>query len=826
MKTRRSSRRPGPAEPAGIGSLPDECLVEVFRSLDVEDTLSNAGVSSRWRRVAQDPALWQRTRFSSIDTDRLLSHEGHEGHFRLLSQPRVDHTGSWAKCERKLGRVRLLCRSVDLDYVEAGEGVSYRLLRSISCLQQLHHPTVVPLLLVNVDVPRNQLQLFYGDVGTPLEVLLKAGRVAMEDARCVLRQVLQALAHCHAQGITHRNLKPKYIMLEEAGGAAAPHGRAGGALPGERWNVRISDFNSVRWLLGPSSAAGGGGTTTTGGGGGALYGAAHVLGASSPTVVTQPYRAPEILLGSTHYTTAIDVWAAGCVFAEAASGQMLFVGDSDIGQLFKIFEVLGTPGAAKATPWRGVEALPHYNELFPNMPPRDWARFPALAPLLAQPDAADLLSRMLALDPTERISAAGALEHPFFTAQPPARPETPEPLHGSGSPSGLKTPSRPRAPATAATERSLPSGGGGLFGTPSQPLLSGDGGVVWRAWRAREEEQATALRLEEGAAIWRRHGDAADEARSEAVAWLLGAACEFCRSDRTVHLAVTVLDRYLAVAPRAQLYDEGAAGAVSAAPSGALDERRLRVSAAAALLLACKFQEVETHTVEQLTHYCRDEHSTAQLLEAELSLCVALHFDFAHPTAVDCLFCALARLSWPDLFSVHRGLSRQVAMLAQYLCELSLLIAECAPLRPSLVASAALCLAAACLRTGRWTDGSPGAASEAVAYWTPFMAQATGYSAARLSRPLELLRAQHAIAHRELGHLSRQALQEYGASLDAHYEDAEAEPRRFAPLARKFIASRFLGALHVPPFSPHAGGALSASLLVHDESIEDGAEQW
>ncbi|EOD17054.1 cyclin-dependent kinase, partial [Emiliania huxleyi CCMP1516] len=184
-------------------------------------------------------------------------------------------------------------------------------------------------------------------------------------------QVLQALAHCHAQGITHRNLKPKYIMLEEAGGAAAPHGRAGGALPGERWNVRISDFNS-------------------------------------------PYRAPEILLGSTHYTTAIDVWAAGCVFAEAASGQMLFVGDSDIGQLFKIFEVLGTPGAAKATPWRGVEALPHYNELFPNMPPRDWARFPALAPLLAQPDAADLLSRMLALDPTERISAAGALEHPFF----------------------------------------------------------------------------------------------------------------------------------------------------------------------------------------------------------------------------------------------------------------------------------------------------------------------------------------------------------------------------------------------------------------------------
>ena len=65
----------------------------------------------------------------------------------------------------------------------------------------------------------------------------------------------------------------------------------------------------------------------------ALYGTTHVSGACSPTVVTQPYRAPEILLGCTAYSTAIDMWALGCVFVEMCSGQILFAGDSDIGQI-------------------------------------------------------------------------------------------------------------------------------------------------------------------------------------------------------------------------------------------------------------------------------------------------------------------------------------------------------------------------------------------------------------------------------------------------------------------------------------------------------------
>ena len=56
-------------------------------------------------------------------------------------------------------------------------------------------------------------------------------------------------------------------------------------------------------------------------------------------VVTLWYRAPEVLLGSRHYSTGIDMWSVGCIFAEMAmQGAPLFPGDSEIDQIFKIFQ--------------------------------------------------------------------------------------------------------------------------------------------------------------------------------------------------------------------------------------------------------------------------------------------------------------------------------------------------------------------------------------------------------------------------------------------------------------------------------------------------------
>ena len=62
-------------------------------------------------------------------------------------------------------------------------------------------------------------------------------------------------------------------------------------------------------------------------------------------VATRWYRAPEILLGSSCYTKSVDMWSVGCVLAEIATFSVLFEGDSEIEQLFKIFSLLGTPSA-------------------------------------------------------------------------------------------------------------------------------------------------------------------------------------------------------------------------------------------------------------------------------------------------------------------------------------------------------------------------------------------------------------------------------------------------------------------------------------------------
>lgn len=127
-------------------------------------------------------------------------------------------------------------------------------------------------------------------------------------------------------------------------------------------------------------------------------------------VVTLWYRAPEILLGASHYITAVDVWSCGAIIAEMFLGKALFPGDSEIDQLHRIFRcvcccqfhvpgythtrvlthmypcrTLGTPDSST---WPGVEMLPLYAPTFPKWAAVPWAR---LLPGV-DPHAIDLIS--------------------------------------------------------------------------------------------------------------------------------------------------------------------------------------------------------------------------------------------------------------------------------------------------------------------------------------------------------------------------------------------------------------------------------------------------
>ena len=107
-------------------------------------------------------------------------------------------------------------------------------------------------------------------------------------------QLVRGIYFCHAHRVLHRDLKPQNLLIDKEG------------------NLKLADFGLARAFGIP-------------------------LRTSTHEVVTLWYRAPEVLLGSRHYNTAIDMWSVGCIFAEMAMRTPLFPGDSEIDEIFRIF---------------------------------------------------------------------------------------------------------------------------------------------------------------------------------------------------------------------------------------------------------------------------------------------------------------------------------------------------------------------------------------------------------------------------------------------------------------------------------------------------------
>lgn len=180
----------------------------------------------------------------------------------------------------------------------------------------------------------------------------------------LLHQILLGLVHCHQRRIMHRDLKPSNLLVDEGGN-----------------HIKIADFGLARTFGLP-------------------------LKSYTHEVVTLWYRAPEILLGQKVYSTAVDMWSVGCIFFEMAHKRPLFYGDSEIGQIFKIFKIMGTP---TDDTWQGIGDLPDFKASFPQW--KVGNPFDSLKKLCINMDetASDLLYKMVQLEPSQRISAKEAL---------------------------------------------------------------------------------------------------------------------------------------------------------------------------------------------------------------------------------------------------------------------------------------------------------------------------------------------------------------------------------------------------------------------------------
>jgi len=238
-------------------------------------------------------------------------------------------------------------------------------LREVKSLKKLNHPNVVKLKEVIRE--NNRLYFVFEYIKGDLLGLMRETPDLFSEAsvRTIIFQILQALSYMHRNGFFHRDLKPENILC------SSPE------------LVKIADFGLAREIR------------------------------SSPPytdyVSTRWYRAPEVLLRSTNYSSPIDVWAVGCIMAELYTRRPLFPGNSEIDQIYKVCSVLGTPSNSD---WAQGHHLAQQMSF----------KFPAfasthLSQVLGSRVGArgiSLLYSTLSWNPSWRSSAQEALKHSYF----------------------------------------------------------------------------------------------------------------------------------------------------------------------------------------------------------------------------------------------------------------------------------------------------------------------------------------------------------------------------------------------------------------------------
>ena len=288
-------------------------------------------------------------------------------------------------------------------------GISQSACREMALCSELNHPNVINLVEIILEskcifmifeyAEHDLLQIIHHHSSSTRHP------IPASTVKSVLFQLLNGLLYLHTNWVLHRDLKPANILVTSKG------------------EVRIGDLGLARLFYKPL----------------------HSLYLGDKVVVTIWYRAPELLLGSRHYTPAVDLWAVGCIFAELLSLRPIFKGEEaksdgkktvpfQRNQMQKIMEIMGHP---RKDDWPNLVHQPEYPQLQQlqsvshsayggkpvGLEPWYWNTLKNAGYSESNGSGTpgqqglDLLSKLLIYDPDKRITAKEALQHPYFTSE-------------------------------------------------------------------------------------------------------------------------------------------------------------------------------------------------------------------------------------------------------------------------------------------------------------------------------------------------------------------------------------------------------------------------
>jgi p38 MAP kinase len=253
----------------------------------------------------------------------------------------------------------------------------------VKLLRFMTHPNIIAMRDIYVAPTPDggeDVYIVMQKMGADLKRIVQVQVLSDPHVQHITYHITKAIAYVQSAGIMHRDLKPENIAMNE------------------NMELRVLDFGMARGV-----------NQTTGAG-------------HTGYVVSRHYRAPEVLCFEfdaerLNYTEGVDSWALGCIIAEQITGQVLFHGSNFIEQLAAIAEKLGRPPAA----FVGAISNEDVRAFTMSLPEQPSQPLPAyftannsvgFGPI--NPQAIDLVAKLLVYDPGDRLKARDALDHPYF----------------------------------------------------------------------------------------------------------------------------------------------------------------------------------------------------------------------------------------------------------------------------------------------------------------------------------------------------------------------------------------------------------------------------